>query len=145
MYNFSIPLKNVRACLTNIRNLTHGLAALLCLCFELCVLLSSNQTFFTHKGFVYLYPLKVSQRAITHADFFPRIWLVSLKANLTGLEPVLFAVTGRCVNQLHHRSKYVSGRGGIRTHSPKGNGFTVRRSSPTLPPSQRDMRCHCHR
>ena len=27
------------------------------------------------------------------------------------------------------------GRGGIRTHSPIGNGFTVRRSSPTLPPS----------
>ena len=40
---------------------------------------------------------------------------------------------------------YQSGRGGIRTHSPNGNGFTVRRSSPTLPPSQRDMRCHCHR
>ena len=32
---------------------------------------------------------------------------------------------------------YQSGRGGIRTHSPNGNGFTVRRSSPTLPPSQR--------
>ena len=30
---------------------------------------------------------------------------------------------------------YLSRRGGIRTHSPNGNGFTVRRSSPTLPPS----------
>ena len=40
---------------------------------------------------------------------------------------------------------YQSGRGGIRTHSPIGNGFTVRRSSPTLPPSQGDKRSHCLR
>ena len=29
----------------------------------------------------------------------------------------------------------LGGRGGIRTHSPAGNGFTVRRASPTAPPS----------
>ena len=27
-------------------------------------------------------------------------------------------------------------RGGSRTHSPRGNGFTVRRASPTAPPSE---------
>ena len=55
-----------------------------------------------------------------------------------GLEPTMLKATGlqpAALPILLTDPYLINGReGGIRTHSPKRNGFTVRRRSPTRPP-----------
>lgn len=43
-------------------------------------------------------------------DYLSRTKAFSAVATLSGLEPELFCVTGRCVNHLHYRAEYMNNR-----------------------------------